>query len=112
MIHGELLGLSVVHLGIGGHGHWAPHAGAALDDLGGQLVHGGFVAGVLGSDVLVDGPTSFLSTVWQAMQFLAVASAWSANAGAATAVMATAMANRARFIDILVGWVTVNTTRL
>jgi hypothetical protein len=79
------------------HGHRAPDAGAALHDLEGQLVDGVLLPGVLGRHVLVGGPTSFLSTAWQAMQFLAVASAWSAIAGAATAASA-ASANRARFM--------------
>src|SRR5205085_7226256 len=51
----------------------------------------------LAATSLYAGPTSFLSMAWQAMQFLAVARAWSARAGAETAAN-TASANRARFI--------------
>ena len=40
-----------------------------------------FCLAYLAATSLKDGPTTFLSTAWQAMQFLAVAKAWSAKAG-------------------------------
>src|SRR5687768_4351356 len=51
--------------------------------LAASLSTASFWPAYLAATSLYDGPTSFLSAAWQAMQFLAVASAWSASAGPA-----------------------------
>ena len=67
----ELLGLASLTCGLAGIGYRTPDTRAALRDLAGELVDGVLLAGVLGGDVLNEGPTTFLSTEWQAMQFFA-----------------------------------------